>query len=65
MVFESEKKFVRFAEVVDIVALGSTTIRSLIATGTFPQPVKLTDHRIAWYLHEVQAWMSSRPRRNE
>lgn len=65
MAFESEKKFVRIAEVVNIVALGRTTINHLIATGTFPQPVKLTDHRIAWYLHEVQAWMSSRPRRNE
>lgn len=65
MGFESEKKFVRVAEVVGIVALGRSTINRMIATGTFPQPVKLTDHRIGWYLHEVQAWMSSRPRRNE
>jgi prophage regulatory protein len=65
MVFESEKKFVRVAEVINIVALGRTTINRMIATGTFPQPVKLTDHRVAWHLHEIHAWMSSRPRRNE
>lgn len=65
MFFDSEKRFVRIAEVMKIVALGRTTIYGMIDAGTFPQPVKLTESRVAWWLDEVLAWMHSRPRRKK
>lgn len=32
--------------------------------GTFPLPVQVSTGRIAWYEHEVAAWIASRPRRD-
>jgi predicted DNA-binding transcriptional regulator AlpA len=33
--------------------------------GTFPTPVALSNHRIAWREAEVDEWVASRPRRTD
>lgn len=47
-------------------SLGRTTIYRLEAEGKFPKRISLSgDGAVGWYLHEVEAWLASRPRVGE
>ena len=55
------RTLMRKAEVVRRTALSESTIRRLVAKGTFPKPVQLTDTgSMAWFQDEVDAWIESR-----
>ncbi len=44
-------------------SLSRTHIYRLMDAGKFPQAVQITDHRVAWWLSEIDAWTQARPRR--
>jgi prophage regulatory protein len=35
-------------------------LRDLIAAGKFPQPVPLSEARIAWLEHEIDEWLAAK-----
>ena len=39
-------------------------LRRKVKAHEFPEPVALSDRRIAWREDEVDEWLASRPRRN-
>jgi prophage regulatory protein len=43
-----------------MVGLGRTSIYAAIKAGTFPAPVKLTEHAVGWRSTEIAAWIASR-----
>lgn len=51
-------------EVIHRVGIGRVTIWRLEKEGNFPLRIRLTDHRIGWYEHEITQWIESRPRMN-
>ncbi|GEM_PF-2575857 len=52
----------RYLESEGIMPNRMTLARSIRNLG-FPKPIELGKNRIAWDLDEVEAWLSSRPRR--
>jgi predicted DNA-binding transcriptional regulator AlpA len=38
-------------------------IDRLIEHEGFPAPIRVSANRVAWWLHEVEAWLNGRPRR--
>lgn len=51
---------IRRKEVERLTALSRSRIYALMATGDFPKPVILGAMSVAWYLPEVQSWISAR-----
>jgi len=39
-----------------------THIGRLEAAGEFPKRIRLGKNRVAWYAHEIEEWIDSRPR---
>jgi prophage regulatory protein len=50
------------AQVTAKTSLSRSTIYRKIAERAFPQPVQVTESRVAWWLSEVDAWNLARPR---
>lgn len=48
------------AQMAELTTLHRATLYRLIATGTFPQPVRLTRTRVAWRRADVLGWIESR-----
>ena len=38
-------------------------IWKMMKRGEFPASIELSENRIGWYAHEIDAWLLSRPRR--
>ena len=55
-------RLIRLPEVQHRVGLGRSTIYRWMAEGKFPKPVQLGGYAVAWSEHEVDNWLSSRPR---
>ncbi len=53
-------RLLRLPEVKDRIGLSRSEIHRRIATGDFPQPVKLGERASAWPEHEVTAWCEAR-----
>ena len=55
-------RFLRLAEVKQVVGLGRTAIYKKINTGEFPQPYALSagGRAVAWRSDEITAWIDSR-----
>ena len=53
---------VRLPVVVRRTSLKKSAIYAQMARGEFPRAVHLTSRSVAWYSHEVDAWIASRPR---
>ena len=53
-------RMLRLRRVLEITALGKTTIYQLQADGNFPMRVQLTAHSVAWVEEEVLAWLAQR-----
>ncbi|CAN7219035.1 AlpA family phage regulatory protein [Mesorhizobium sp. LjNodule214] len=47
-------------DVIDRVPFSKTQIYRKIADGTFPRPVPLGPHRVAWLESEIDAWVAER-----
>jgi predicted DNA-binding transcriptional regulator AlpA len=52
-----EERMLRIAETAHMVALGKSTIYTLIRAGRFPPPTKHTARASVWKLSEVQAFI--------
>ena len=42
------------------IALSRATLDRLVAAGTFPKPIKLTERRLAFKAADVEAWMEEK-----
>ena len=52
-------RFLRIKEVIDLVALGRSTIYDRVAAGTFPAARDLGGGVVRWRESEVRAWMDA------
>jgi len=52
-------RILRFHEVSRVTGLGRTSIYDGIRKGTFPAPVKLTEHAVGWRSSDIDAWIAS------
>lgn len=50
------------AETAARTSLSERQIQDLVADGEFPAAIRLSERRIGWYEHEIDAWLASRPR---
>ncbi|MCK0511944.1 helix-turn-helix transcriptional regulator [Aromatoleum buckelii] len=57
-----DDELVRMPEASRITARSPRAIRSGVARGEFPAPLKIGARAIAWPRSELQAWIASRPR---
>jgi prophage regulatory protein len=57
-----KKRMVSKREVVSITGLSGVTIWRRMKAGDFPLSLQLTPSKIGWFLHEIEAWVDSRPR---
>ena len=57
---ESKERFLRPRETEAKVGLSRATIYRLVAAGTFPKPVRVSDSRIAWPESWLDKWMAER-----
>lgn len=57
-------RLLEFNVVLEMTSYAKTSLREAIARGDFPSPVRLGagGRRIAFYEHEIEAWLASRPR---
>ena len=55
----------RKPEVLKRVGIKTSTLYKWVAAGTFPAPVRLSSHFVAWREDEITAWIESRPRTKE
>jgi len=46
----------------DMAGVSVRTLQRMVKQGQAPTPVKVSEGRIGFYEHEVQAWLASRPR---
>lgn len=53
-------RFIPMDEVIDRVSFSKTHIYRKIAAGTFPRPVPLGPHKVAWLESEISDWMAGR-----
>ena len=51
---------VRLPEVLAQVAIGKSTIYSLISRNEFPKPVQLCRRAVGWRQRDIDAWLESR-----
>ena len=54
------ERFISMDEVIDRVSFSKTHIYRKIADGTFPRPVPLGPHKIAFLEREIVEWMADR-----
>jgi prophage regulatory protein len=52
---------VRLSEVCKLVSLSRSSIYSRVADGSFPPPVKLSDHCVRWRREDLEAWIQNLP----
>jgi prophage regulatory protein len=43
-------------QVLDLIPVARSTIQQWVARATFPKPVKIGPHRIAWFEDDIVAW---------
>ena len=53
-------QLLRFAQVRELVPLSRTTLWRKIRDGTFPAPIKLSDHARGWRLSTIRRWIADR-----
>jgi len=53
-------RFISMDEVIDRVSFSKTHIYRKIADGTFPRPVPLGPHKVAFLEREIEEWIAAR-----
>lgn len=48
-----------------LTSLSRSTLDRIVASGDFPQPVRITQRRLAYRADEVEAWMAGKEQRRE
>ena len=59
---EHKERIIRLPEVVEMTGFSSVTIWRNERAGTFPASVRLGANSKGWFLSEIEAWISNRPR---
>lgn len=54
------RKFLTSKAVCDKIAVSRSTLDRLVQAGDFPQPIKLTQRRLAYNADAVEQWMAER-----
>jgi prophage regulatory protein len=52
----------RLPQVMKATGLARSTVYKLVASRSFPVPVRITGRSVAWHAMEVQAWIGERSR---
>ena len=55
-----ETRLLRLDDVVEATTLSKSLIYALMRVGAFPEPVRLSENRIAWTAAAVQEWITQR-----
>jgi len=55
-----QTRFLTPKKVCELTSLSRSTLDRLVAAQSFPQPIKLTDRRLAYNASAVEAWMQSK-----
>jgi len=55
-----QTQFLTPKKVCELTSLSRSTLDRLVAAQTFPQPIKLTDRRLAYNAAEVEEWMQAK-----
>lgn len=55
-----ETKFLTPKRVCELTSLSRSTLDRLVAAGSFPQPMRITDRRLAYNAAAVEAWMQQK-----
>lgn len=42
-------------------SLSESTLQSLVRSGAFPAPRKMSDRRVCWLVREIEEWLEGRP----
>ena len=58
----NDQRIERLPAVMARTGLRKTRIYALEAAGKFPKRVKISDRAVGWYAHEIDDFLSSRPR---
>jgi len=53
-------KLLRLPRVMDITALGKSSIYAGVKSGTFPTPVRLSARAVGWREEDLEKWVSER-----
>lgn len=56
-----EPALLRLSAVAQLVGLSERYIRTAVAVGTFPRPVKIGARAIAWRRSEIETWIAALP----
>lgn len=56
-----DKLLLSMAEVCACTSLSEPSIRRMFARGDFPNPVRVSDNRVAWRVDDVAAWVKGLP----
>ena len=57
-------RLLKFAQVVEITGIGRSQLYRKIASGEFPDPIRVGPKSIRFREDDVQQWVDSCPRRN-
>lgn len=52
-------RYIRLPEVLHLVPIARATVWQWVASGRFPQPVRLGSRCTVWRLSEVMSWMEA------
>ena len=55
------ERFLRLPAVISMVGIPRSTLYEKVASGSFPEPVRIGGRCIAWRLSSVTSWMNTRP----
>ncbi len=55
-------RLLRLPDVRSRTGLGKSAIYAKVAANAFPQPVAVSERAVAWYEHEIEAWILALPR---
>ena len=53
-------RFLKLKEVMELTALGRSSIYNFMNEGKFPKSIPLTARAVAWLESEIQGWMNER-----
>jgi prophage regulatory protein len=56
----STERLLRLPEVQARVGLGRSAIYAAIRAGTFPPPVRISAHAVAWPASDIERWIAAR-----
>ncbi|HLJ21489.1 MAG TPA: AlpA family phage regulatory protein [Stellaceae bacterium] len=59
---EKQSRLLRFREIRERGCPSRASVSRRVRDGSFPAPVQIGEHSIAWREHEIEQWLANRPR---